>query len=325
MVAVQERAGGASAAIFEELRIHLHRTHPKARLRVVESGREPREQEQALAALEQAPPAVLVVAGSGLLQRTRGRPWPRTRALSVGVSEHGSLRGQGVVDGCPPEALVLLPRKMLPGARALGWIHDAREPVAGAFHAAMIAAAASGGFSIERVDARAPGALAAAARRLDALLLPSPLLDETLHRSALQVAQGAGRAIFSCDREGVAAGVTAGLVTDPQQVGETIGALVAEALDGKEGRVVRVEMGRIAVNLGGACAAGAKASAELLSHAEVFEKDTVCPEKVAPEPRRGGWWALALGSLVVAAGALRLRRKRRDEGVGAEVTGPSRG
>ncbi|MCU0655788.1 MAG: ABC transporter substrate-binding protein [Polyangiaceae bacterium] len=291
-------------ALVDELRIHLERSHPKATFRA----RIASPQGEELGLLAQNPPAVLVTVGLALARQALALPWARARLVPVGLPEHSpearDPRLAPVVERCPPDTLLRLVRKMSPGARELRWVSEP-ESAAGPLAATLSAAAPASGFSLT------PSGSDLAWEGVQGVLLPVPLVAPGAQGKLLGEARARKVPVFGCDRGSVAEGATAGLVTDPQQMGEAAGRAVAAKLEGKEPRGEAVEMGNIAVHRGAACEAGAVVSDGVLRHGVIFEKEASCaPPARAPTPGQGRWWALALGglgSVVGAAAVLRLR------------------
>lgn len=306
MVGVIDAPGPVPGETVEELRLHLRKSHPTSEQGQLISGLTRESKQQTFARLASDPPQVIATLGPANVATVMQSPWPSTRILFAGVGEHGIevLRRQlqaplegGVIETCPLETLLLLVGKVAPGARRLGWIKPAADPLSGSLWSALLVAVEARGQSIERFDLSESNqpALASFVDSHDAMLLLYPMADLGLRKASLQGVIGRHRPLFACDAASVAAGAVAGITADAQQIGEALGKLSGEALDQKPPRQIIVESGLIAANLQSACFAGVDLPPEMIARAIVYEKSFDCPPTTPPATSH--WQVLLLGTL----------------------------
>jgi putative tryptophan/tyrosine transport system substrate-binding protein len=308
--------GPVPGETVEELRLHLRRRFPAAQQSQRHAGGDGTKLGDALDRAFEGSPEVVIPLGNTLTEGALGRPPCGSKIVFMGLSEHfepqlpGGGRGAaaGVIDACSVESLVRLARRLKPGATRLGWVFPLGDPFPGAAAATLGAAADEVGMTAEplAVSAADLGAAEALARRVDAVLMLYPPRDLELRKGLIRAVLGGGRPLYTCDSASVGAGATAGLVADPQQVGEATGKLVADVLEGKAapGARIRVQSGFLAVNLKSACVAGVEVPEGMLEKAIVYEKGYVCPPRPAPAPaphRGRSPWLLGLAGAAVAA------------------------
>lgn len=293
----------APAEAIDEMMVHVQRHFPAAQLLRASSA------EAAAFAMTGATPTALVVPGRGaasaaVMQAKRGE-----KVLWLSVPEHaGPLPSpaspealvSGILDGCSLPALVRLVGRLSPQARRVGWLLPDGTTASGAVAATLAAEADGVSLSLEGPVPAAD--VQALSKRVDALLLPWAPEDLTATRAIVQGARDAAIPLYTCDDASVRAGATAGLITDPQQVGEAAGNAVIALLEGRAGRE-QIESGLIALNLESTCALGLSAPPGLLSKAVLHEEGYVCPARPAPvDPapavatpaRRRAPWSLGL-------------------------------